>query len=254
MATPRTSDHRFDAIVCDVDGCLSPEQPRPTDMPRLARVAEWNHRAHRGEAPPLTLCTGRPLPFAEAVGRAVGAFHLPIVCEGGVWLLDLARYTFEMDPRITREHLRLVAHVQEWIGERWSAGGAFFEVGKAAAVTVFHPRGPEFLRESILPEIRDRIAKERWPLRVGMTWTCINVELDFVSKASGLDRLMARTGLTRDRLAGVGDTMSDLAIRERVALFACPANADENLKPHADYVAAHEEAEGVLEILDHLNA
>ncbi|MDX9910682.1 MAG: HAD hydrolase family protein [Phycisphaerales bacterium] len=251
---PTTPHHRFDAIVCDVDGCLSPELPRPTDMPRLAHVAVWNERAKAGEVPPLTLCTGRPLPFAEAVGRAVGAFHLPIVCEGGVWLLDLAHYTFERDPRITREHLRLIAQVQEWIAERWGGEGVFFEVGKAAAVTVFHPRGPDVLRASILPEIRDRIAREGWPLRVGMTWTCINVELDFVSKATGLDRLMARTGLTRDRLAGVGDTMSDLAIRERVAFFACPANADENLKPHADYVAAHEETAGVLEILDHLNA
>ena len=40
-----------------------------------------------------------------------------------------------------------------------------------------------------------------------------------------------------DRLAGIGDTTSDLAIREQVSFFACPANALDEVKDVADYVA-----------------
>ncbi len=48
--------------------------------------------------------------------------------------------------------------------------------------------------------------------------------------------------------------MGDMAIRERVAYFACPANADEKLKAHADYVSGKEEAEGVLDILERIGS
>jgi hydroxymethylpyrimidine pyrophosphatase-like HAD family hydrolase len=62
--------------------------------------------------------------------------------------------------------------------------------------------------------------------------------------------LIERTGFTKERLAGVGDSLSDLAIAERVAYFAVPKNADERLKPHAQYVSPLEEIDGVLEILE----
>jgi hydroxymethylpyrimidine pyrophosphatase-like HAD family hydrolase len=237
----------LDAIICDIDGCLSPEHIGPADLPSLQIVADHNRRAAAGLAPPLTLCTGRPLPFADAVARMVGAVRTPIVCEAGAWLFDPVAYRWELDPRITPAHRALIAQVRDW------AAGAFdsvwFEEGKAAAVTVFHQRGADELRERVLPVVRQRIAAESWPLRASMTWTCINIELDFISKATGLDRLFARTGFAPERLAGIGDTMSDLAIRQRVAYFACPANAADELKPHADYIARAPEAAGVAEIL-----
>ena len=243
----------YDAIICDIDGCLSPEHPRPTDLPSISTIAAWNARAREaGDVPALTLCTGRPQPFAEAVARMVGAFRLPIVCEGGVWLLEMDPYRWSMDPRIDDGHREIIREV-----ERWALGqfeGSFLETGKSGAVTVFHERGPEYLETVVLPAVWTRINDEGWPLRASMTWTCVNIELEFISKASGIDRLLERTGLRSERLAGIGDTMSDLAIRERVAFFACPANADEKLKAHADFVSDKEEAEGVLDILERISS
>ncbi len=250
---PGTSPNhpRFDAIVCDIDGCLSPELPGPAATDLLARIAEHNARAaDAGGVPPLTLCTGRPLPFAEAMARVTRSFALPSVCEGGVWLLSMDPYRWEMDPRITREHRDLIREVEAWALSQFE--GAFLESGKSAAVTIFHQRGPEYLRSVVLPAVQTRLADEGWPLKVAMTWTCVNIEIEFVSKASGIDRVLAATGLDPGRLAGIGDTMSDMPIRERVAFFACPANADEALKPCADYVSPREEAEGVLDILDRI--
>ncbi len=252
MPGQRSAPPRLDAIVCDIDGCLSPELPRPAATHLLARVSDHNRRAREtGGVPPLTLCTGRPLPFAEAMARAVGAFALPIVCEGGVWVLTMDPYRWEMDPRITPEHLGLVREIEAWAAAQFD--GAFLEAGKAAAVTIFHAQGPDYLRRVVLPAVQTRIDDAGWPVRAGMTWTCINIELDYISKASGIDRVLAATGLAPDRLAGIGDTMGDLAIRERVAWFACPANAHDELKAHADYVSPHEEAQGVLDILARLS-
>ena len=62
----------------------------------------------------------------------------------------------------------------------------------------------------------------------------------------------AHSGISGDRLVGIGDTSSDLAIREQVAYFCCPANAIDEVKAVADFVASRPEAEGVIEILEHL--
>jgi hydroxymethylpyrimidine pyrophosphatase-like HAD family hydrolase len=100
--------------------------------------------------------------------------------------------------------------------------------GKAASVSLFHP-DTTYLR-SIAPRIADEFAGRGWPFRVSMTWFYINCDLTHVSKATGIDRLAAHTGVAAERLAGIGDTASDLAIRERVGFFACPANAQPEIK------------------------
>jgi len=240
---------RIEAVVCDVDGCLSPEFIGLTDQDAHGRIREL--AAETGLK--LMLCTGRPLPFVDAMARVVGALELPSVCEGGVWLFDPVEYTWSMDERIGEAELRAVREAQRWTGEAFGAGtdgGVWFEAGKSASFTVFHTDVGGRLTEEILPRIRDEIAARNWPLRVSMTWSCVNVELAFVNKATGLDRFMAKTGYTRERLAGIGDTMSDLPIRERVGWFACPANAVEEIKTHADYVSEADEAAGVVEMLE----
>ena len=250
-ATPHARSP-FQAIFCDIDGCLSPEAYGPADPATLARVAEHNRLAHeRGDRPPLTLCTGRPLPFADAMARLVGVRGLPVVCEAGAWLLDTATYRWELDPNLTEEHLAFARDFGRWAVETFD--GAYLETGKAAAVTIFHPRGPEHLRAEVRPRVEEEVARRGAPYRVAMTWTCINIEPLAVSKATGMDRAIARAGLDPARLAGIGDTMSDMAIRERAAFFACPANADERLKAHADYVSPFEEARGVVDILARLS-
>ncbi|MFG0304933.1 MAG: HAD family hydrolase [Phycisphaerales bacterium JB040] len=244
---------RIEAVVCDVDGCLSPEFIGATDQDSHRRIRELT-----GELGlKLMLCTGRPLPFVDAMARVVGALELPSVCEGGVWLFDPASYTWSMDERIGEAELDAVRAAQRWTGEAFGVGtegGVWFEAGKSASYTVFHSDVRGRLTNEIMPRIREEIEARKWPLRVSMTWSCVNVELSFVNKATGLDRFMARTGYSKEQLAGIGDTMSDLPIRERVSWFACPDNAVEEIKAHADYVSDASEAAGVVEILARLGA
>ncbi|MCR9118028.1 MAG: HAD hydrolase family protein, partial [bacterium] len=98
-------------------------------------------------------------------------------------------------------------------------------------------------------ELETEVAAKGWPFRVSMTWFYINCDLTFVSKASGISRLLEATGLSKDRVIGIGDTLSDKAIADNVKWFACPANAWDDLKTHADYISPHEEIDGVLDIL-----
>lgn len=239
---------RFDAIVCDIDGCLSPEHSGPMNAHALARIADHNQQSQdRRDRPVLTLCSGRPQPFAEAMCRLIGNRTLPIVCENGVWIYDPATNEYLMDPAITPGHLDMIAEGTRWVRRELGPKGVTIQPGKAASISLYH--ADTSILRGLMPKIERTFTREGWTLRVSMTWLYINCDLAHVSKSSGVHRLMQLTGLTRERLAGIGDTTSDLAIRENVAWFACPSNAQDELKRHADFVAARPEAEGVLEII-----
>lgn len=244
-----TAGHRYDAVISDIDGCLSPETTDPLDAPRLSRVAAWNEAAQAGgDRPVVTVCSGRPEPFAEAMCRIIANRTLPCVAENGVWLWHPADNRYDMDPRISLQDLRAVQAAREWVAAELGPRGVVMQPGKAASISLYHA-DTAFLR-SLEGPVREEFDRRGWALRVSMTWLYINCDLAHVSKGTGLDRLIAAAGVRSDRLAGIGDTMSDLAIRERVAFFACPSNADERLKERADYVSAHAEVEGVLDILE----
>jgi len=85
-----------------------------------------------------------------------------------------------------------------------------------------------------------------------MTWLYINCDLQHVNKGTAIDRLLNETGIEAVCTAGIGDTMGDTYIAERVSWFGCPANSEAEIKKAAAYVSPHDEVEGVLDILDHL--
>lgn len=253
MTTFRTNHSRFDAIICDIDGCLSPETSDPLDLDALAKIAAYNRSAQeRGDMPVLTLCTGRPQPFAEAMTRLTQNRTLPLIAENGVWMYVPGENVYEMDPAITREQKRAVRDAAEWLEEEFGPRGVSQQPGKSASVSLYHP-DTEYLK-SIQPRITEEFARRSWPMRVSMTWFYINCDLAHVNKGTGIARLVRRMGLDPKRLAGIGDTLSDVPIRENVAWFACPSNAAEAMRACADYVASGHEAAGVVEILKEIEA
>lgn len=239
---------RFDVIISDIDGCLAPESAGPLDAEALARLAAHNRRAESaGDVPVLTLCSGRPQPFAEALCRLLHNTTIPCIAENGVWLYDPRDGTYHRDPAITADDLRAVAAATAWMEAELIPGGFVMQPGKAASISLFHPDTAR-LRE-LMPGLERRFAAEGWPFRVSMTVAWINCDLRHVSKGTGVARLMERAGLSKDRAAGIGDMPSDLVMRDHVSFFACPANAAAEVRRVADYISKAEEIGGVLDIL-----
>jgi len=241
---------RFDVVFCDVDGCLMPEVEQVPEFQSLAFVSDFNRQAmERCDRPVIIPCTGRPQPYAEAVCRLLGC---PLaICEQGVWIYDYLAHRWTMDPAIQPEDIQIVRTFERWVETELGPHGCFLQLGKAAAVTIFHDN-VEWLFENVKPQVEQLVVENNWPLRVSNTWSCINVDLAKVSKASAIDRLVHAHRLDPARLAGIGDTMGDLAIRNRVAWFGCPSNADDQLKTHADRLATAPLAQGVVELLQAL--
>ncbi len=246
MTLPRP----YDLVIVDIDGCLTPEGLEEVDRDALGRIVHYNRRARdSGDRPELTLCSGRPQPYVEALGRLLG-IGVPCIAENGVWLYDPATNAYRIDPGITRGDLDAVARITGWMRDRYGASGAAIQPGKTASVSLYHADHQWLVAR--LDEIASHCRAEGFPLRVSMSWFYINCDLVHISKATGIGRLLEANGLARERLAGIGDTMGDAAIRERVAYFACPANADERLRLLADYVSPLAVAQGVVDILERM--
>ena len=243
---------KYDLVICDIDGCLSPESHAPINDVALSRIAAHNRLAIRAKDRPIvTLCSGRPVSFVEAMCRFIHNTCIPCVAENGVWLYHPDTNVFEMDGTITAEHLEIVHEASKLLREEYEAKGVTQQPGKSAAVTLYH-HDTEYLR-SILPEVHEKLIGRNWPFRVTMTWFYINCDLQHISKASGIERLLSHTGIEPARTAGIGDTLGDKFVADRVAFFACPANADLEIQKSAAYVSPSQEIDGVLDILQQLN-
>lgn len=242
---------RFDVIFCDVDGCLLPEQTEPADMAVLLQIAEHNARAERDRDRPIVVpCTGRPQPFCEAVCKMLGRFdRVPAICEHGGFRYFFEEHRWEIDPGITDADRGAIRAAEKWSESELAPLGCFLELGKHTGVTIIH-HDVQYLHHELMPTIREAVRQHAWPFEVATTWTCVNLKLAHVSKARAIARTIDELGLDRSRLAGIGDTMGDLAIREQVAWFGCPSNALDELKPHADAVASAPLAAGTLELIE----
>lgn len=248
---PFRTTGKYDLVICDIDGCLSPESHDPINISRLSKLAEHNRMAIRDrDRPVVTLCSGRPIGFVECLCRLIHNTLIPCIGENGVWLWRPTDNSFECDPAITDEHLEVVHEARKLLRALYQDRGVIQQPGKTASVALYHP-DTAYLR-SIVSTIAEEFQKRDWPIRVSMTWLYINCDLDHVNKATAIDRLMTQTGIRPERTAGIGDTMGDRFIAERVSWFGCPANAEPEITKAADYVSAQKEVDGVLDILDQL--
>lgn len=242
----------LDAIICDIDGCLGPESTDPMELAGLEWIRGWNLSALADGLPRLTLCSGRPLPFVEALCRVICNTTLPAICENGVWLFDPAANGFLRDPAITSDDIHAVHAATDWIESDFGPQGVVIQPGKAASLSLWHP-DTEHLRR-LVPRLVERFARESWPFRVSMTVAWINCDLTKISKSTGLRRFVEHTGLRRERMLGIGDSASDLVMKDHVRLFAAPANAAPEVRAASDLVSPQHEIRGVCDILSQIRS
>lgn len=245
---PFRTTGQYDLVICDIDGCLSSESHAPINGPALSAIAEHNRQAITDrDRPIVTLCSGRPIAFVECLCRLLHNTLIPCIGENGVWIWRPADNSFQIEPTITEEHLEIVHEARKLLRSLYQEHGVIQQPGKSASTALYHP-DTEYLR-SIQPTIAEAFDKQGWPIRVSMTWLYINCDLLHVNKGTAIDRLLAETLIDPQRTAGIGDTMGDKFIADRVSWFGCPANAEAEIKKSATYVSEHQEVEGVLDML-----
>jgi HAD superfamily hydrolase (TIGR01484 family) len=234
-------------LVFDIDGVLTQSGSRGFDLRLLARLAGMNRAARENpSSPAVTLCTGRPGSYAEAILRTIDG-HLPGIFENGAGLCTPSGIPYVPHPALgdpatfeaVRQRLR-EALVQ--------TGRAFFQPGKAYTLSLV-PRNPAE-KDALHGEAIAALGPLREAVSLAYSASCLNVLPHGMHKGKGIEFLAQETSCAPGEMLGVGDSAVDLPFLAAVGTSAAPANATPAVKRAVKYVAPRAAADGVRDILD----
>lgn len=240
-------------IVLDADGVLSQGEAQPFDLRLFQRLGDLNRRARVDPAAPaVTLNTGRPSPYVEAVLQAIDGWQ-PALFENGAGLYFPQGYRFETDPALTPARLQalrdLIARLDRALVQ---TGRAFWQPGKTVCYSLFaHP--PRTIAEFV-DEAQAIAAVAPGEFVVTPAGLALNVHPAGINKGSGLQWLARVTGVPPAEMGGVGDTAGDADFLRLVGHPAAPANARDEIKALVRYVSPFPDTAGLHDILDHWSA
>jgi hydroxymethylpyrimidine pyrophosphatase-like HAD family hydrolase len=215
----------------------------------LARLADLNRRARQGEAvPAVTLNTGRPSPYVEAVMQAIDGWQ-PALCESGAGLYFPQTYQFMTAPTLTFDHLtRLRAVIERLDQTVVQSGRAYWQPGKSVCYTLF--AHPPLTMADFIAEVKFIAAEVSDELVITQAAWALNIHPLGIDKGTGLRWLAQVTGIDPLEMGGVGDSAGDVDFLRLVGSSAAPANATDQVKAVVHYIASQPQAAGLQEILD----
>ena len=237
-------------IVLDVDGVLSRGEARSFDLSLLARLAGLNRRARQGESvPAVTLNTGRPSAYVEAVMQAIGGWR-PALYESGAGLYFPETYQFETTPLLSQQRRRALQEVIRRVDQALvRSGRAYWQPGKSVCYTLF--ACPPLTIADFSTEVEAIAAEVSDQFVVTPAELALNIHPAGIDKGAGLHWLARVTGIDPAGMAGVGDSKGDLDFLRLVGYPAAPANATDEVKAVARYTSSWPDAAGLQDILDY---
>jgi len=220
------------------------------DTTLLARLADLNRRARAGEpVPAVTLNTGRPSPYVEAVMQAIDG-HVPALFESGAGLYFPQPYRFERAPEFSAGHDAALRAIIGQIDAHFGPDGpVYWQPGKTVCHSLFAK--PPHRIEEFVPMVQAIAADVSAEIVVKQAKLALNIYPQTINKGTGLRRLAAETKISLAEMGGVGDTGGDIDFLRLVGASAAPANATPDVRRVAGYTSPFEEAAGTLDILNH---
>ena len=239
-------------IISDIDGCLSPEGSCGWDWRNFKKLIEFFSERKMMDFPypvPLILCTGRPQPYVEVWAKILD-LGTPLICENGAVIYYLSTNLSKFGPGVTSEKIEGLRKIRRYIEQEIlpKYPELVYQFGKEAQLSLFSEK----------PEIFEYVKKEIYEYSVNIggpkliiqpSHYYLNISLAGVDKGKAINCVYNELGTSKEECLGIGDTVGDMPIRENVAFFACPVNAQEQIKSMADYVSPYPDMLGVLDIL-----
>ncbi|MCH7588153.1 MAG: HAD family phosphatase [Chloroflexi bacterium] len=243
-----TNSKSIQLVVLDIDGVLTDGESRPLDLEMLQLLAGMNEAAQKdANLPAVTLCSGRPAAYVEALLQAI-AGHLPGIYENGAGLFVPHPYGFHPHPQLADEDgFREVRDRLE--SDLVKKGVAFIQPGKVHSLTLFahDPSKTSLLRKQAEDALGTLVEK------VDLTYStsCLNVLPRGMDKGKGIEFLAKTIDLGMGNMLGVGDSDVDLPFLAIIGHRAAPENANAQIKKLVDYVSPKTTSKGLHNILQH---
>ncbi len=220
-------------FVVDLDGCISHPFVTP-DWEAITAIRSLNIASKTDPSvPPITICTGRPQPYAEAVAQWLD-IDIPIAFESGAGLYHPKVNMLEWAPEITRERLQAVDRLKLWTQTEIipKYPGCVPEFTKRSDVGLVHPKAE--VNRAIYAEVSPYVHAHYPEFEVHDTDVSVNIILSDCNKGTGVRLLSERLEIPLDQIAYIGDSSGDVPAMLKVKRAFAPANARDVAKKHAE--------------------
>jgi len=218
-------------FVADLDGCISIPFQTP-NFSELAQIRSYSERAKEEDTiPHLTICTGRPLPYAEAVAQWLDV-KLPIIFESGGGIFNTVTNHITWSPEYKANKSDIDA-IRSWVQEHIVSNydGVMPEFAKQTDVGLVHPK--ESVIDEIYPQIEKYVTQNYFQFDVHYTEVSVNIILKDSNKGTGVETLSAFTDIALEEMAYIGDGTNDIPAMKRVGAAYAPSNCRGEVAEHA---------------------
>ncbi|TYP95610.1 hypothetical protein LX73_0925 [Fodinibius salinus] len=219
-------------FITDIDGCLSIPFETP-DWELLSQIRRLNQQSiHDMAVPPLTICSGRPLSYVEAVVQWLGIDRPTVFESAGIYTLEDNNIQFL--PSFDEKAAQQVAEIKHWMKEKIMPldDGLVPEFTKKMDAGIIHLE--KNVIDDIYPTIKKYVEAEYPRFEVHQTEVSINVILKNNTKKNGIMALCDQMDIAPSEAAYIGDSSGDISGLKIVGRAFAPNNAAEEVKEHAE--------------------
>lgn len=239
-------------FVLDIDGCITMPFQTP-DWQALTKLRELNDRSRTDPTvPALSICSGRPQPYVEAVGQWLGMYK-PLIFESGGGMFDPRDVSLHWPDTLTPEREETIQEIRTWVGENIIAKqeGAVSEFTKRTDVGIIHKDEKAIIE--MYGEVCKKIETDYPDFEVHRTEISINIIMKGANKGTGLRWLSKVCEVPLQNMAYIGDSSGDIPALEVAGHGFTPANGISRLKEMPGVISTNGRAtHGVIEAYEHI--
>ena len=235
-------------IALDIDGVMAKSRGGYFTGRITSVLQKLNDMAEKGgNVPPVTVITGRPATYVEAVMQFIHGF-VPAVFEHGTGIYDQKNYRFFPHPDL--KAVKELALIREIIIKEFVEKGlAMLQGGKEYTISLFSR--DKVLNRQLAGIIMEKAKKAAAFFDFVYSSDSLNITPKGFDKGTGIEFLSSLCGVKTENILGVGDSPVDIPFMARCGFSAAPANAGEEVKAAAIYCSGKSHAEGLEDILAH---
>lgn len=232
-------------FITDLDGCMAHPFITP-NWEAVTRIKDLILKSKDDQTvPPMTICSGRPFPYVEAVGQWLG-IETPMLFESGAGIYDIKVNKITWNPHFDDEAKNAVEEIKEWLVNTLikNYDGTYPEFAKYTDAGLVNPDSSKIamMHEEVL-----NYMEGKYPMfEVHATDVSVNIILKKANKGHGIKLLCDQLGLDLDEVAYIGDSSGDLPGLTIVGRSYAPVNARSFVKDKVDMITKETTA-GVLE-------
>lgn len=231
-------------FITDLDGCIAQPFISP-DWAAISEIKKLSERSRTEEhIPALTICSGRPFPYVEAIGQWLN-IEAPMIFESGGGMYDIKTNEISWNPHFDEEAKIAVAEIKEWLEGTLIKNykGTYPEFAKYTDAGLVNPDTAKI--NLMHAEVLNHVGKNYPMFEVHATDVSVNIILKKANKGEGIRFLCKKMGLKLEEVAYIGDSSGDIPGLEIVGESFAPANAKDIVKQQVDNVTV-ETTWGVL--------